>query len=79
MIKLLLDCGIFIPIDVKKGVYYQLSGTYPGSITRKLTGSDIITRTRIISSRPYSNLQSNLAASNEMHTSQPGGSKIQHE
>ncbi|KAJ5247280.1 Telomere reverse transcriptase [Penicillium chermesinum] len=26
MLRLLFDCGIFAPIDAKKGVYYQLSG-----------------------------------------------------
>ncbi|KAL2857858.1 hypothetical protein BJY01DRAFT_116291 [Aspergillus pseudoustus] len=26
MLRLLLDCGIFVAIEVKKGVYYQLSG-----------------------------------------------------
>ncbi|KAF7718306.1 Uncharacterized protein PECH_001106 [Penicillium ucsense] len=27
MIRLLFDCGIFAPINAKRGVYYQLSGT----------------------------------------------------
>lgn len=26
MLRLLLDCGIFAPIDAKRGSYYQLSG-----------------------------------------------------
>ena len=26
MMQLLFDCGIFAPIDAKKGIYYQLSG-----------------------------------------------------
>lgn len=26
MLRLLLDCGIFAPIDTQKAVYYQLSG-----------------------------------------------------
>lgn len=26
MIHLLLDCGIFVPLDASKGIFYQLSG-----------------------------------------------------
>jgi telomerase reverse transcriptase len=28
MIHLLLDCGIFVPLDAGKGIYYQLSGMF---------------------------------------------------
>jgi hypothetical protein len=31
MMRLLFDCGIFAPIDARRGVYFQLSGTYLSS------------------------------------------------
>jgi len=31
MMRLLFDCGIFAPIDARKGIYFQLSGMYLSS------------------------------------------------
>jgi telomerase reverse transcriptase len=35
MIRLLFDCGIFAPIDARRGVYFQLSGMYSNATRSK--------------------------------------------
>lgn len=41
MMQLLFDCGIFAPINARKGIYYQLSGMVL-SRCREILGPDLL-------------------------------------
>ncbi|KGO41911.1 Telomere reverse transcriptase [Penicillium expansum] len=42
MMQLLFDCGIFAPINARKGIYYQLSGL-PLSVLEPLSNASLVT------------------------------------
>lgn len=48
MIHLLLDCGIFVPLDASKGIFYQLSGMVGQAMHCPLT--DLYYRTPAVES-----------------------------
>jgi telomerase reverse transcriptase len=44
MMRLLFDCGIFAPVNARRGVYYQLSGMYTCLICSDQIGSSKLLR-----------------------------------
>lgn len=81
MIHLLLDCGIFVPLDASKGIFYQLSGMI-GQLRAKAKGHACTKRQ--LTSRaglPLSGLEkinnSTLSAAKKQ-SSVLGPSKIKH-